>query len=206
MTVSSSDNKISYAGNGSTTIFAYGFKIFADSDLLVVLRDALGTETTQILASHYSVTGAGGDSGGNVVMITAPASGETLTIKRELPLTQETDYIEGDDFPADAHEFALDRTVMLVQQQQEVFSRAVVGKVTTDWAAVDLTLPDPVAGKAIGWNADGTALENLSDMSGEAISALGRALIDDTTTADARDTIEAAGKKEAAALAITYGF
>jgi hypothetical protein len=48
MTVSSTTTKVSYSGNGSTTVFAYTFKIFADADLTVIVRtDATGAESTK---------------------------------------------------------------------------------------------------------------------------------------------------------------
>ena len=83
MTVTSTNQKVTFNGNGSTTVFAYNFKIFADADLLVVLRvTATGAETTQTLTTNYTVSGAGETSGGNVTMGTAPASGTTLTVLR----------------------------------------------------------------------------------------------------------------------------
>ena len=42
MTVSSATTRNSYSGNGSTTAFAYAFKIFATSDLEVVIRLCAG--------------------------------------------------------------------------------------------------------------------------------------------------------------------
>jgi hypothetical protein len=78
MTISSTTTKVSYAGNGSTTVFAYTFKIFADADLEVIVRSATGTETTKSLTTHYTVSGAGADGGGNVTFGTAPVSGETV--------------------------------------------------------------------------------------------------------------------------------
>ena len=42
MTVSSATNKVSYNGNGSQTVFAYGFKIFDQDDLTVIIRNASG--------------------------------------------------------------------------------------------------------------------------------------------------------------------
>ena len=118
MTVSTSTSFVSYAGNGSLTTFAYTFKIFQDSDLLVTLvNDASGVETTQVLTTNYTVTGAGTAGGGNVVFTAAPASGVTIKIRRVLPVTQETDYVANDPFPAEAHEDALDKLTMLVQQE-----------------------------------------------------------------------------------------
>lgn len=118
MTVSTATSFNSYAGNGSTTSFAYAFKIFQDSNLVVTLvNDTTGVETTQTLTTDYTVTGAGSDSGGNVVFGTAPASGNTAVIRRVLPVTQETNYVPNDPFPAEAHEDALDKLTMLVQQE-----------------------------------------------------------------------------------------
>jgi hypothetical protein len=80
MTVSTSTSIANYTANGSTTTFAYPFKIFADSDLVVILRNtATGVGTVQVLNSAYTVTGAGNVAGGNVVFGTAPAAGNTVS-------------------------------------------------------------------------------------------------------------------------------
>lgn len=120
MTVSNQTNSVSYSGNGSVTVFAYTFKIFADSDLVVTLRNnATGALTTQTLTTDYTVSGAGNTSGGNVTFGTAPPSGTTVLIRRSLPYTQETDYVENDPFPAASHEDALDKLTMLAQQNRD---------------------------------------------------------------------------------------
>src|SRR6056300_298617 len=109
MTVSSSTNRASYSGNGSTTVFAYGFKIFDQDDLTVILRAADGTETTQTITTHYTVSGVGSVSGGNVTFVTAPASGVTVVILREQPLTQGLDLVANDPFPSASFEDQLDK-------------------------------------------------------------------------------------------------
>ena len=48
MTVSTTIIKNSHNGNGSTTNFAYQFKILQDSDLVVIIRSSTGTETILI--------------------------------------------------------------------------------------------------------------------------------------------------------------
>ena len=118
MTVTTTTSSNGYTANGVLTSFAYTFKIFADADLEVILLETnTGTETTQTLTTHYTVTNAGNANGGNVVFVTAPASGYQVKIRRVLDATQETDYVENDTFPAEAHEDALDKLTMLVQQQ-----------------------------------------------------------------------------------------
>ena len=131
MTVSSATTRNSYSGNASTTAFAYGFKIFATTDLEVVIRSAAGVETIKTLSTHYSVSGAGVASGGNVTFGSAPASGETVIIRRKLTLTQGTDYVENDSFPANSHEDALDRLTMITQQIQEEVGRSLKASTTT---------------------------------------------------------------------------
>lgn len=143
MTVSSSVNKVSYAGNGSTTVFSVGFYFFVDSDLLVVLRDSDGIETIKTLTTDYTVTGAGNPAGGSITMNVAPASGETLVIAREVPLTQQTDYLANDPFPAETHERALDKLTMAVQQIQEQVDRSAKLPIS-DPASADSLVADLV--------------------------------------------------------------
>ena len=140
MTVSSTTNKVSYSGNGSTTIFAYTFKIFADADLDVYIRSSAGTETLKTLTTDYTVSNAGVEGGGNVTFGTAPATGETVVIQRKLALTQGTDYVENDPFPAESHEEALDRLTFIVQQQQEELDRSIKASVTNTISNATFTI------------------------------------------------------------------
>ena len=102
MTVSSTTNTNSYTGNGTNHSFAYGFKIFVSGDIEVIVRSSTGTETVKSLNTHYIVTNAGTDSGGNVLFKFntgtssdahysttdyRPASGETVLLRRNLTLT-----------------------------------------------------------------------------------------------------------------------
>ena len=130
MTVSGTLTKNSYSADGSTSVFAYGFKIFAAADLEVIIRAATGAETTKTLTTDYSVSGVGADAGGSVTFGSAPASTETVVIRRKLTLTQGTDYVENDPFPADSHENALDRLTFIAQDLQEELNRSLKISVT----------------------------------------------------------------------------
>ena len=127
MTISSTTVKNSYSGDGSTDTFNYTFKIFANSDLQVIIRDASATETVKTITTHYTVTGAGNANGGTVVFTSGniPASTETVVLRRAVPQTQAIDYIANDPFPAESHEEGLDRSVMTVQQLQEEVTRSI---------------------------------------------------------------------------------
>ena len=131
MTISTTESKISYNGNGTTTAFAFPYRFLANGDLVVIRVAADGTETTLVLNTDYTVTGADNDAGGTVTCSVAPASGARLVIYRSVALTQETDYISGDAFPAETHERALDRLTMISQQLQEEVDRSAKLPVTS---------------------------------------------------------------------------
>ena len=130
MTVSSSTNKVSYSANGSLTTFAYTFKIFDQSDVVVILRASDGTETVQTITTHYTVTGVAAASGGNVVFGSAPASGVTVVILRSQPLTQGLNLVANDPFDAESLEEALDKLVFMSQKHEEELSRTIKGSRT----------------------------------------------------------------------------
>ena len=117
MTISTTTSRISYNGNGVTTVFAFPYRFLANGDLVVVEVAADGTETVKTITTHYTITGAGDDAGGSVTMLVAPASGTRLVIYRDTEVVQETDYISGDSFPAESHERALDRLTMILQEK-----------------------------------------------------------------------------------------
>ena len=142
MTVSTTIIKNSHNGNGSTTNFAYQFKILQDNDLVVIIRSSTGTETTKTLTTHYTVAGAGDASGGSITFTTGntPASGETVVIRRNVPQTQAIDYIANDPFPAETHEEGLDRTTMIAQQVSEATDRSIKLSRTNTMTSTEFTV------------------------------------------------------------------
>jgi hypothetical protein len=111
MTVSTTTRKNSYTANGSTTVFAYGFKIFNDSDLKVYVNSVL-----QTIVTHYTVSGAGTESGGNVTFGSAPADTLSVVIIRVLPRTQTTDHVDNEALSATSLENTADKNCMLIQE------------------------------------------------------------------------------------------
>ena len=166
MTVSSTTVKNSYSGNSSTTAFAYTFKIFADTDLEVIIRSSTGTETTKTLTTHYTVSGAGDASGGNVTFTSGntPATGETVVIRRGVPQTQAIDYIANDPFPAESHEEGLDRATMTIQQMQEELDRSFKVSRTNTITTPEFTDSAATrADKALGFDSTGNVLTTIAN-------------------------------------------
>lgn len=125
MTVSSQINKSGpYLENGVTTAFPYEFAIQDETHIRVV-RAIGGAETILTLGDDYSVTDVGEADGGSVV-VSAAASGSTLTLIRNAPFLQELDLENQGAYNAEDVEKAFDLAAQRDQQLQEQISRAVV--------------------------------------------------------------------------------
>ena len=125
MTVSTVVDHNDYTGNGVTTSFPYTFRIFKKDDLAVTVLDLSGNLTVLVLDTDYTVTNAGGYSGGNVVLTAPLAIGWQISIARELEPTQETDLRNQGKFFAEVHEDAFDKLTMLIQQVSSLFRLAL---------------------------------------------------------------------------------
>ena len=101
---------------------------------------ATGAETVQTKTTHYSVSGVGNASGGNITFSTPPATGQTVVLLRQTAQTQTTDYTPNDPFPAAAHEDALDKLTLLAQDQQDELDRAIKLSRTNTMTSTEFTL------------------------------------------------------------------
>ncbi len=126
MTVSTQISREDYNGNGVTTVFPYRFRIFNETSLEVVRTDPNGVETRLVLNSDYTVTGVRSYSGGNVILNIAPPINFSLAIVRKLPTVQETDIRNQGNFFPEVHEDVFDYLTMLIQQNDEALTRALL--------------------------------------------------------------------------------
>lgn len=159
MTIASANNRMDYTGTGLVSSYAYTFKIFSSSDLLVTVRDTYGVESTLELASDYTVTGAGSGSGGNVVLSAALGDGSHLTIRRVRSVTQTTDIRNQGAFYPEAHEDVFDHLTMIAQQHQDELDRSLKVSETVSGSTFNTTLPSElitIANTVIMTNSDGT--------------------------------------------------
>ena len=189
MTISTTTSSISYSGNGVTTGFAVPFPFFASDELEVIERvTSTGVETVKTLTTHYTVAGGDGATG-TVTMLTAPASGRTLTIRRNTDRTQETDYPENDPFPAASHERALDRLTAIVQEvERDQTGRALLVAKTDGAVGV---LPNSVdrGGKYLGFDSSGNPIAVAAAVGSTVVSTYAATLLDDADAAAAAVTL-----------------
>lgn len=131
MTISSTDNRVSYVGNGVTTSFSFPWKFFSTADLVVIETvTATGAQTTKTLGTDYTVSGTQDATGafpsGGTVTAPAPASGLTWTIYRDPSPVQAVQHTDNDPLPATSIDNPLDLLTCLVQRDRDLVSRALV--------------------------------------------------------------------------------
>jgi hypothetical protein len=166
MAITSTTAKAIYAGNGSAASFPTTFKFLENEHVVCVLTNTDGEDELLALDTDYIVAGAGDDEGGTVTFPAESsdyptlASGETLTIYREVPLTQETDWENSDEIDVEEIEAADDKLTMICQQIDAKAGRAV--KVPVSSSLTDVECESPEAGKALIWNDAGTGIINGS--------------------------------------------
>lgn len=128
MTISSEVRKAGpYTGNGATKSFPFSFKVFADTDVVVVRADPNALESTLVLGVDYSVSlNANQDTapGGSVVFFSAPSAGYSVTLTSDVPNLQPLDLTNQGGFYPRVINAALDRLTIQIQQVAEQVDRS----------------------------------------------------------------------------------
>lgn len=211
-TVNITTSRIQYDCNGSTTVFAYPFKVYEDDDLGVLKADSSGNETTLVLNTDYTVSDAGDDAGGNITLTAGSVcgSGYTLTMLRDIDITQSTDFVDGQRVSASSLEAPPDKSRIIDQQFNEILSRSL-RLPGSENGSVDLrTLPklSDRASKFLAFNAEGEPIGSSGVPSGSVpVSSYMETVLDDTDAFEAVGTLKSsyvvATKAQAAALTLT---
>ena len=193
MTVSNQNSYISYTGNGSTAAYSWPYKLYAGGDIKAyTVVTATGVATLQ--------TSGGGGTYDYTIAYNAVSEAWTVTLNNNLPAThklyltrvmdleQTVDYIEGDAFPATAHEDALDKIVLTQQQQQEQLNRTFKLDQVNTGTTVDIaTIVSERSGKVLGFDPSGNliATQEIGTYKGNWAASTAykaRALVKDTST------------------------
>lgn len=123
MTVSNQQVRVSYSGDGTSTIFAIPWPFYLDTDITVFLGNAPQP-------NGYSITGGedanGNPQTGNVIFASAPASGVIAQFILDVPLTQLVELVDGTSFPSSTLNQVNDRAVQALLRVQDILSRSIV--------------------------------------------------------------------------------
>ena len=117
--VTSSTRSVTYSPSSPTTGFSVTFP-FLDASWLKVTKTTIATGVAVVLTQgvDYTVQIPRAGSNGVVTTTSSVTSTHTLKIERVVPLTQETAFRNQGSFRAAAHEDALDKLTMALQQVQ----------------------------------------------------------------------------------------
>jgi len=216
MSLSSTTSRNDYVGNNTTATYAYGFKIFLNTELLVT-KDVAGVLTTLALTTDYTVTGVGETAGGNVVLVAGNlATGSLLTIRRKRAIKQLTDIRNGGEYYRSNQEDDLDKVIMIDLQQQDEIDRSMKLPETVAASGFDTALPADIAdnpGASFIVNAAGDGLilgptaDEISGAAASATAAAGSATAAGVSATAASGSATAAGtsaSNAAAALASAF--
>lgn len=196
-----------FPGTGAQVLFSFSFKVFTESDVLVVLESSAGVETEQVLTTNYSVSlnaDQNQSPGGSVTMVTAPAIGENLTISSKVSETQPSVYRNLGSFNPRSVEDSFDRAAIIAQQQASKIKRAIQFPLS-DGESLENVLPTATvrALKAIVFDANGNVTVSTDDYEDQAANAAASAAaaLASQTAAAASETAAAASEASAAGYA-----
>lgn len=119
MPIESAYSPVTYTGDNVTATFAIPFPYQFDSDLLLTQTViATNVATVLVLGSDYTVAPITNSPAGfgSVTLLAGPlSSADTLTLARDVPVTQETTWVPNDPNPSTAIMNAVDKLTMIAQ-------------------------------------------------------------------------------------------
>lgn len=194
MTVASTTNRNTYTGNGATATYDYTFRIFAEADLLVTIRDTDGAETTKVLTTDYTVAGEGDVGGGSITLVAGNlTTNYIITLRRVMDLTQETDIRNQGSYFPETHEDTFDTSRMIDQQLQDQIDRCIKVPETEDGSTAATVLDQATdrASKYFAWDASGNPIASDGGAVGYliTISDFAKTYLDDLTAAATLTTL-----------------
>lgn len=156
--ISSTTERTTATGSDSTNSYAYGYRIFAQSDLLVTVKNLTTlVETTLALTTDYTVN-AVGQANGTIVLVNSSqawldgsgflSASYLIVIRRVRPLTQSVSIRNQSTFYAATHEDEFDNLIMIAQQFWDEISRSVRLPETITFSAFNTKLPTNIANSA----------------------------------------------------------
>ena len=158
MSVSTTASTQSFAGGQASLEFS--FTTLPDSPTYVKLKAVLitsGAETELAYTTGYTVAVNSDGVGGTITVSPTYSTLYRYVAYRETANTQESDYEDYNNFPADTVESDFDKRTLVVQEKNEEVDRCI--KVPLAGETFDAEMPYPVANRYVKINATADGLE-----------------------------------------------
>lgn len=211
MPISSTTNRVSYQGDGTSAVFAFPYRFHAHSDLGVyVYNSSVGGGTiTQLTlnaagALGFTVSATANASniypnGGSVIFNSTPNSQSVVTVYRDTGATNDFSVGQNGAIPSTGLTNSIDRLTIIAQRLKDLATRAI-RLPDGFYPAVDLTLPAILQPEqTIILNSTATGLA-VGPTSGQVATAQSSAL-----AAAASQTAAAASAVSASSSAVSVG-
>lgn len=165
MTISTTQNQVSFTGDGVSTVFPYGFPFIATTDIKVYV-DGVQQVSGFTTSGTSSSGGSGTFNSGTVTFSVAPASLATVLLYCDPDLLQSTSLPPNDPFPSKTVEKMVDKVTLLIQRLKTAFGNAITFPLGESVSGV---LPDAAtrADKALTFDSSGN-LQLVAPASGSA--------------------------------------
>lgn len=184
-----------YTGDGATSAYNVGFHFQADADLDVTVTSTADVETTLTLNTHYTVTGAGDQSGGTITLISSYANlttGYILVIRLKPALNNSTSFVNGGKVSNAQIQTFVDRLSQRDIRQQDELDRCLKLPTQETGTSAKTVIGDATAraSKYLGFDSSGNPTLTSSVSSGSLnVSAYGETLLDDLSADAAQTTL-----------------
>jgi hypothetical protein len=207
MTVQTEIKRVVQVGTGATNTFYFNATVQGLDDLKVYTVNTANVQTLQTRGGagtyDYTVSINASTKFATVILNTNLASGFKIVILRGTPIVQQVDYVEGDPFPAETHESALDKLTIIATQLQEQLDRSL--QVVETSTVTGIRVDEFQANKALVVDATGTKVamgpstDDIANAQSNASAAAASALTASTAAASATSAAASASATLAAA-------
>lgn len=157
MTATANDRFVSIAATAGQTVLAYDFPLTAASAITVIrVRAGAQTTLTHGGGDFTFPSGLGSASGGTLTLASAALADDVYYLIGALAEERSSDFVGSQAFDVDKFNAQLDALVLIAQEHRRDIGRALKG----EYGTTPANLPAAAAGRYLGWNGAGTALEN----------------------------------------------
>jgi hypothetical protein len=150
--------EVDYTATAAQTVFTVPFEFFADTDLVVLVNNAV-----QSLNVDYTVTGAEVEGGGSITFTTGLSSGDTVRIYTDIAIARDVKYVQSGNLSHNVLERDMAKNIRIAQQLERDLARSVRLPKNDPYVSMELADSATRASTYLAFDSLG-ALEHATDV------------------------------------------